>query len=108
VTVIPPGRIGDRFVAIFMTVTLVMLGAMVVLFILLLLRVSAVQGGQRADNITSCQESNASRTDDVDLWEQLLTLPPGASAAQKAVVTRDLAKVHRAYALRDCAAEYDG
>ena len=97
---------GDRIVAAFVAVTLALLAVLVGVIIYLVIQVSDIQGGQQADNITSCQESNASRADDVTLWEHLLTLPPDATAAQKATAARDLALVRKAYALRDCAAEY--
>ena len=101
---VPDSKIGDRFVAVFMTVTLVLFAALVVLFFLLLFRVSDVQGDQHNATISSCQQSNASRTEDIEIWEAVLKLPPDATAAQKATVARDLAMVHKAFILRNCAA----
>jgi len=87
-----------------MTVTLVLFAALVGLVIYLVLRVSNVQGDQHNATISSCQQSNASRTEDIEIWQAVLKLPPGATAAQKATVARDLAMVHKAFTLRDCAA----
>jgi hypothetical protein len=104
--VIPNNRVGDRFVAIFMTVMIVLFFALVGSVIYLVVSVSSVQSAQENDNIISCQESNASRTTDVMLWEHLLKLPANATVAQKAAVTRDLVLVHQAYTLRNCESEY--
>ena len=97
---------GDRIVAAFVAVTLALLAVLVGVIIYLVIQVSDIQGAQQADNITSCQESNVSRIKNISLWTTVLTLPPGATAAQKAAVARDLAKARQANALRDCAAEY--
>jgi hypothetical protein len=102
--VIPDSRVGDRFVAVFMTVTLVLFAALVGLIVYLVIRVSNVQGDQHNATISSCQQSNASRTEDIEIWEAVLKLPPDATAAQKATVARDLAMVHKAFILRNCAA----
>jgi len=96
--------VADRAVAILVTVTLVLFAVLVTLFLLLLFRVSSVQGSQRSATISSCQQSNASRTEDISIWEAVLKLPAGATAAEKAAVARDLAMVHKAFTLRDCAA----
>jgi hypothetical protein len=108
---IPRGKIGDRFVAIFMGITLVLFAGSVVLNVFLVLRTASVQNAQAADQvrqrnaaISSCQQSNVSRTEDIDIWVAVLKLPPGATAAEKAVVARDLALVRKSYKLRDCAA----
>jgi len=102
--VIPRNSVGDRFVAVFMTITLVLFGVLVGLVVYLVIRVSNVQGDQRNATISSCQQSNASRTEDIGIWEAVLKLPPGATAAQKATVARDLAMVRKAFILRNCAA----
>jgi len=86
VTVIPPGRIGDRFVGIFMTVTLLLFAALVILVIYLVVRVSDVADANAKNAVSSCQQSNQSRVEDIAIWNRLLKLPPGATAAQKAEV----------------------
>jgi hypothetical protein len=119
-SVIPPGKVGDRFVATFVAVTLLLFLAIVGLVIYMVIRVTAVENAnaalsranaanaviERNDNIASCQQSNTSRTEDIGIWTAVLTLPPGATAAQRAAVARDLKLVDQAYALRDCAALY--
>jgi hypothetical protein len=119
-SVIPPGKVGDRFVATFVAVTLLLFLAIVGLVIYMVIRVTAVENANAAlsranaataatahnDNIASCQQSNTSRTEDIGIWTAVLTLPPGATAAQRAAVARDLKLVDQAYALRDCAALY--
>jgi hypothetical protein len=111
--VIPPGRIGDRFVAVFMTITLVLFAALIVLFVILIIRVSNVQGGQHDATISSCRQSNASRADNVQIFSGILALPsishpefitPANMAAQNAAVAKVKAKVREADALRNCAA----
>jgi L-cystine uptake protein TcyP (sodium:dicarboxylate symporter family) len=111
--VIPDSRVGDRFVAVFMTVTLVLFAALVGLIVYLVIRVSNVQGDQHNATISSCQQSNASRTEDIEIWEAVLKLPPDATAefitpanmaAQNAAVAKVKAKVREADALRNCAA----
>jgi hypothetical protein len=115
VPVIPPGRIGDRFVAVFMTVTLVLFAALVVLVVCLVLRVSSVQGSQHADTITACNLANGNRTQDVKILGDILALPaiarpqyitPVMRAAQDAAVAKVNAEIRSAYALRDCPALY--
>jgi predicted ATPase len=109
-SVIPPGKVGDRFVATFVAVTLLLFLAIVGLVIYMVIRVTAVENANAAlsranaanaviarnDNIASCQQSNTSRTEDIGI----------ATAAQRAAVARDLKLVDQAYALRDCAALY--
>jgi hypothetical protein len=108
-------RIGDRFVAIFMTVTLVLFAVMVVLLAILLARVSGVQGSQHADTVNACNLANANRAEDVQIFTAILALPaiarpqyitPAMRAAQDAAVAKVNAKIRTAYALRDCAALY--
>ena len=91
VPVIPPGKVGDRFVATFMTVTLVLLAAMAGLVIYLVIR----------------------RVTDVQILDGIIALPaiskpqfitPAMRAAQQAAVVKVNAKIKKAYALRNCAA----
>jgi hypothetical protein len=111
--VIPDSRVGDRFVAVFMTVTLVLFAALVGLIVYLVIRVSNVQGDQHNATISSCQQSNASRADNVQIFSGILALPsishpefitPANMAAQNAAVAKVKAKVREADALRNCAA----
>jgi len=113
VPVIPPGKVGDRFVAVFMTVTLVLSAALVGLVVYLVVRVSNVQGVQHNATISSCQQSNASRAEEVQILGAILALPaisrpqfitPAMYADQQAAVVKVNAKIKKAYALRNCAA----
>jgi hypothetical protein len=94
----------ERFVAVYLAVSALALVALVVVVVYLVVRVSDVQGAQAGATISSCQASNTSRTEDITVFEHLLTLPPSATAMQKKTIARDLALIHKAYALRDCAA----
>jgi hypothetical protein len=113
VSVIPDSKVGDRFVAAFVTVTLVLLAAMTGLVIYLVIRVSDVQGDQHNATISSCQQSNASRAEEVQIFGSILALPaisrpqfitPAMYADQQAAVVKVNAKIKKAYALRNCAA----
>jgi hypothetical protein len=108
VPVIPPGRIGDRFVAVFMTVTLVLFAAMTGLVIYLVVRVSDLEAGQQAASIRQCQLANGTRLQDIAIWNRLLRLPPGASAEQKAEAAELERLVTVKDAPRDCTAAYSG
>jgi len=84
VSVMPSGKVADRFVAVFMTVTLVLFAALVGLVIYLVLRVSDVANANQANATSSCQQSNTNRVEDIAIWNRLLRLPPGATAEQRA------------------------
>jgi hypothetical protein len=120
-----PSVIADRAVAILVTVTLVLFAAIVGLVVYLVLYVSSVAAGNHAlvlqvtaaekqvsaaeaaahaATITSCQESNANRSEDITIWEHVLVLPPGATVLDEAAITRDLTLIREAYALRNCPA----
>jgi hypothetical protein len=104
----PPERRAknDRFANFYLTASALVMIALVVTVVILVLRISAVSSDEHQSAIVACQLANANRTEDVDIWVSVLKLPPDATAAQKAAVARDLAKVHQAYALRDCATLY--
>jgi len=104
----PPERRAknDRFANAYLVVSALVMVILIVVVVILVLRISAVSADEHASAIVACQEANANRTEDVDIWVDVLKLPPDATAAQKAAVARDLAKVHQAYALRNCAALY--
>jgi hypothetical protein len=108
-------RLADRAVAILVTVTLVLFAAMVALVIFLVISVSAVQGGQHSDTIVACQEANANRAEDVQIFGVILALPAIAKpqfitadmrAAQEVALAKVNAEIKTAYALRDCPALY--
>jgi hypothetical protein len=109
--IIPADRIGDRFVAIFTTITLVLFGIMAGLAIYLVIQVGAVQGDTHTSNIQQCQLANTTRLQDIAIWNQFLDdiAPP---AKQTAAVKTELAKINHLIAVkdtpRDCAAAYPG
>jgi hypothetical protein len=107
VPVIPNGKIGDRFVAVFMTVTLVLFGVMAGLVIYLVAKVSAAEGAAHASSLQQCQLANATRRQDIAIWNRLLNAP-AKTAAAKAEITdlEHLVKVKDAP--RDCASAYPG
>jgi len=113
--VIPPGKVGDRFVAVFVTVTLVLLAAMAGLCIYLVVRVSNAEGDAHAAAITACNLSNGNRSEDVQIFGDILALPaiskpqfitPAMREVQAAALAKVNARIKVAYALRDCTALY--
>jgi hypothetical protein len=106
-TVIPPGRIGDRFVAIFMTVTLVLFAALVALVIYLVTQVSAAENAAHASDIRQCQLANATRVQDIAIWNRLLDVPAKTPAAKTEIADLEyLVKVKDTP--RNCASAYSG
>lgn len=85
VPVIPPGRIGDRFVAVFMTVTLLLFAAAVGLDIFLVIRVSDVANANQKNAVSSCQQSNVSRQEDIAVWNRILGTTPATAAGRAEV-----------------------
>ena len=67
---------------------------------------AATQAESHANLIKACRLANADRTRDVAFFRSILTLPPGATARQRAIVAADMAKVRAKDKLRDCAALY--
>jgi hypothetical protein len=70
------------------------------------LRQDATQSASHADLIAACQQANVNRSQDIAVWDDILTLPPGATAAQRARVADIAGKVRAKDRLRDCAALY--
>jgi hypothetical protein len=105
--VIPNGRIGDRFVAVFMTVTLVLFGVMAALVIYLVTQVSAAENGTHASNIQQCQLANVTRQQDIAIWNRLLGTPAKTAAAKAEIADLEhLVKVKDTP--RNCASAYPG
>jgi hypothetical protein len=99
-------RRGQEFQNAYLAASAVVLVVLIVIVVYVVFRVSAVANANRANAITACQDANANRTEDTTLFQELLVLPPDPTAAQRAQITRDLALVHKAYALRNCTALY--
>jgi heme/copper-type cytochrome/quinol oxidase subunit 2 len=113
----PPHRkvLGDRFVGIFVTVTLVLFAVLVGLFVYLVFKVSADQNASQQNTITSCQLANGNRSEDVTVLHSILALPaiadpqfitPASRAAQDAALAKVHAQITKAYALHDCQQQY--
>jgi hypothetical protein len=69
-------------------------------------RQNDVQASSHASDIRQCQLANAARAQDIAIWNRALQVPPGATAAQKALVA-DLERLVRVKdAPRDCTAAY--
>jgi hypothetical protein len=69
-------------------------------------RQNDIQASSHASDIRQCQIANATRIQDIAIWNRLLRLPAGATAAQKALVA-DLERLVKAKdAPRDCNAAY--
>jgi Na+/H+-dicarboxylate symporter len=77
-------RIGDRGVAVFMTVTLVLFAVLVGLVVYLVTQVSTTMDQQQAAQ-ANCRVSNANRQEDVAVWNRLLDIPTVTAAAKAEV-----------------------
>jgi hypothetical protein len=107
----------DRAVSVIVITTLFLFTLIVALVVYLVIRVSDVADGNRADAVNACELANGNRSEDVRIINEILNLPaiskpqfitPVMRAAQDAALARVHANVKTAYALRDCAAEYGG
>jgi len=95
-----------RFADVYLVASALVQVALIVVVVILVIQVSAVSAANHANAVTACQLANTNRTEDTTLFEELLKAPPHPTAAQLAAIARDLALVHKAYALRDCVALY--
>ena len=124
--VVPAGKVGDRFVATFLAVTLVLFFALVGLVIFLVVRVTSVanlaqstasqnkvlvtrlatvEAAAHTSSIQQCQIANTTRVQDIAIWNRLLDTP-SASPAQAAEIAELNHLVKVKDTPRDCAAAY--
>jgi hypothetical protein len=100
-------RKGDRFVTVFVTVTLALFAALVGVIIYLVVSVSDTENVAHNATITACQLANENRAEDITIWRDVLGgSHPGYTAAHLARLAHDLVLVRQAYAPRNCTALY--
>jgi hypothetical protein len=83
-TVLPPHRapsVPDRAIAVLVTGTLALFAVLVALVVYLVLQVSDVADANQAAAVSSCQQSNVNRAEDIAIWNRLLGAHPATPAA---------------------------
>lgn len=76
----------ERLIKWYLRFTALVVAVLVVMVVFLGLQNRATIAAQSRDNIQQCQASNATRLQDIAIWNRLLKIGPDATASQKAEV----------------------
>jgi hypothetical protein len=106
----------DRFIFWYLAVSGLALAALVVIVAVLIFQISAVSASntrlidaQARSNLQQCQLANVSRSQDIAIWNRLLTVSPPPKSAAALAELADLKRLVRIKdAPRNCAAAYPG
>jgi hypothetical protein len=105
----------EQFTNGYLALSAAVMVALVVVVVILLLRQSSISGAEHNSAVLACQEANGNRTEDVQIFKDILSLPaiakpqfitPAMRTAQEKALVQVNANIKAAYALRDCARLY--